>query len=137
LLKGLSGLVNYTLLDTHGDFGGAGTLSTGQVAGFVPRTANASLSWRYRGFSTRLLVNYASTFLTSYTAASLGRNLYRVERKLINLGFSYQVRPELSLTLDIDNLTNVPQKRYRGFPDQMEYFNYPGTTITVGVTGRF
>ena len=88
-------------------------------------------------FSTRLLMNYASTFLTSYTAASLGRNLYRVERNLINLGFSYQVRPSLNLTLDVDNLTNVPQKRYRGIPDQVEYYNYPGTTVTVGLNGRF
>lgn len=81
--------------------------------------------------------HYASTFLTSYTAANLGRNLYRVERKLVNLGFSYQVRPWVNLTLDIDNLTNVPQIRYRGVPDQVQYYNYPGTTITVGVNGRF
>ncbi|MEK6629781.1 MAG: TonB-dependent receptor, partial [Acidobacteriota bacterium] len=136
-LMGLSGLVNYTLLDTHGNFGGTASLSTGQVAGFVPRTANASLSWRYRGFSTRLLFNYASNYLQAYSAAAAGRNLYRVERKLINLGFSYQLRPALNFTLDIDNLTNVPQRRYRGIPDQVEYFNYPGTTITVGVSGRF
>ena len=137
LLKGLSGMVNYTVLDTHGKFAGTSTLTTGQVAGFVPRTANASLSWRYRRFSTRVLLNYASTFLTSYGGASPWRNLYRVERNLVNLGFSYQVRPTLNLTLDIDNLTNVPQKRYRGIPDQVEYYNYPGTTITVGINGRF
>jgi TonB-dependent receptor len=138
LLKGLSGMVNYTILDTHGNFGGTANLTTGQVAGFVPRTANASLTWRYRGFSTRLLLNYASTFLQTYGgAASPSRNLYRVKRNLINLGLSYQLRPELSVTLDIDNLTNVPQQRYRGIADQVEYYNYPGTTFTVGVTGRF
>jgi iron complex outermembrane receptor protein len=137
LLRGLSGLVNYTLLDTHGNFGGATALSTGQVAGFVPRTANASLTWRHRGFGTRLLVNYACTFLQTYGAANPARNLYRLERTLINLGFSYQLRPELSVTLDIDNLNNVPQRRYRGVEDQIEYYNYPGTTFTVGISGRF
>ena len=137
ILKGLSGLVNYTVLDTHGDYGGTGSRGTGQVAGFVPRTGNASLTWRYRGFSARLLVNYASTFLQAYNANSAARNLYRLERKLINLGFSYQLRPNLNLTVDIDNLTNVPQKRYRGFEDQIEYFNYPGTGITFGISGRF
>jgi TonB-dependent receptor len=136
-LKGLGGLVNYTILDTHGDFGGGSTLSTGEVAEFVPRTANASLTWRYRGFSTRLLYNYASTYLQTYGAANPGRNLYRLQRKLINLGFSYQLRPSINLTLDIDNLTNVPQRRYRGIADQMEYYNYPGPTFTVGVSGRF
>jgi iron complex outermembrane receptor protein len=137
VLRTLSGLVNYTLLDTHGNFGGAGRREKGQVPGFVPRTANASLTWRYRAFSTRLLLNYAGTFLQAYNATSAARNLYRLERKLINLGFSYQVRPSLNLTLDVDNLTNVPQRRYRGVPDNLEYFNYPGTTITVGLNGRF
>ena len=137
VLKGLSGSINYTLLNTHGDFGGTGRREKGQVPNFVPVTANASLSWRYRGFSTRLLVNYADTFLTAYNATSPARNLYRVERKLINLGFGYQLSPTLNVTLDIDNLTNVPQKRYRGVPGNVEHFNYPGTTFTVGLNGRF
>ncbi len=143
VLKGLSGMINYTVLTTHGNFPVAGSLTNtaartnGQIAGFVPRTANASLSWRYRGFSTRVLSNYATTFLTSYSAATPYRNLYRVKRNLVNVGFAYQVRPTLTLTLDIDNLNNVAQKRYRGTPDNVEYYNYPGTTITVGVNGRF
>jgi outer membrane receptor protein involved in Fe transport len=107
------------------------------VAGFVPRTANASLTWRYRAFSTRLLVNYAGKFLQTYNAASAARNVFRLERNLINLGFSYQVRPSVNLTVDIDNLTNEPQRRYIGVIDRMEYFNYPGTTVTFGVSGRF
>jgi outer membrane receptor protein involved in Fe transport len=137
ILKGLSGSINYTLLDTHGNFGGTSRREKGQVPNFVPVTANASLSWRYRGFTTRLLVNYADTFLTAYNAISPARNLYRVERKLINVGFGYQLRPTLNVTLDVDNLTNVPQKRYRGTTDNVEHFNYPGTTITIGLNGRF
>jgi iron complex outermembrane recepter protein len=137
ILKGLSGLVNYTVLRANGDWGGGGSLSTNEVEGFVPRTANASLTWRYRGFSTRVLVNYAHSFLQTSGGATPARNLYRMERTLINLGFSYQVRPALTLTVDIDNLTNEPQRRYRGIPDQMEYFNYPGTAVTFGINGRF
>ena len=137
LLKGLSGMINYTVLDTHGNYGGTTRRGSGQIAGFVPRTANASLSWRYRGFSARLLVNYAGEFLQSYGAASPARNLYRMERTLINLGLSYQLRPSLTLTLDVDNLSNEPQRRYRGVIENMEYFNYPGTTITFGFNGRF
>ena len=47
------------------------------------------------------------------------------------------MRPSLNVTLDVENLTNEPQRRYRGVVDNMEYFNYPGTTITVGFNGRF
>ena len=136
-LKGLSGQANLTVLDTHGDFGGRTNLTTGQVAGFIPRTGNASLSWRYRGFSTRLLANYTSTYISSYSATSPNQNLYRVRRNLINLGLGYQVRPALSLTLDIENLFNVPQRLYKGIPDQLQSVSYPGTTISIGVTGRF
>jgi outer membrane receptor protein involved in Fe transport len=138
LLKGLSGLVNYTVLDTHGNYGGAGNLGTGQVAGFVPRTANASLNWKYRGFAARLLINYAGKFLQTFGGvATPTRNVWRMERNLVNLGFSYQLRPWLNVTLDIDNLNNEPQRRYRYIESQMEYFNYPGTGVTVGFNGRF
>jgi len=137
LLKGLSGMANFTILETEGDFGGTETRRTGQVAGFIPRTGNASLSWRYRGFSTRLLFNYTGEYITSYTAASVGRNIYRRERKMVNLGFAYQVRPALTLTLDLDNITNEPQSLYRGIPDQIQLISYHGTTISVGVNGRF
>lgn len=49
-LKGLACSANYTRLDTHGNFGGAAHLTSGQVAGFTPHTANAALSWRYRAY---------------------------------------------------------------------------------------
>lgn len=137
VLKGLSGMANFTLLDTQGNFGGSQIRRTGQVPGFIPRTGNASLSWRYRGFSTRLLFNYTGEYVTSYSAASVGRNLYRRERRMVNLGFAYQVRPAVSFTLDLDNITNEPQSLYRGIPDQIQLISYHGTTISAGVNGRF
>lgn len=136
-LRGLAVSGNYTLLDTHGDFGGRTQLSSGQVAGFIPRTANAALSWRHRAFSVRYLFNFTGDYLQTYSPASLGRNLYRFSRTIQNLGFAWQVRPELNLTCDIDNLANEPQRRYRGIPDQLQAHNLTGTTVTVGVSGRF
>jgi|GEM_PF-3799673 len=53
-------------------------------------------------------MNYAATFLVSFSAATPDRNLYRVKRNLVNVGFSYRVRPSVNLTLDIVNLNNVP-----------------------------
>ncbi len=92
-LKGLAFMANYTLLDTHGNFGGNVYRSTGQVAGFIPRTGNVSLSWRYHGFSTRLNANYTGPFLSSYSAASPGRNLYIRARNVVNISLAYQLRP--------------------------------------------
>ncbi|MBI4623369.1 MAG: TonB-dependent receptor, partial [Verrucomicrobia bacterium] len=129
LLKGLSFSANYTSLDTHGDFGGTVTRSTGQVAGFIPKTGNLSVSWRHRAISARVRINYTGDYIAAYTAASLGRNQYRFKRTIVDVGGSYQFNPKYSLTLDISNLFNEPVSFYRGIPDQMERTLITGTTI--------
>ena len=136
-LKGMGGFANYTTLVTHGDFGGRTPLSGGQIAGFIPRTANAGLTWRYRGLSSRVLVNHTGEYITSYSAGSVGRNIYRYKRTIVNLGFAYQIRPAVQLTWDISNLFNAPLASYRGIPDQMQSTGILGTTMNFGVNGRF
>ena len=137
LLRGLSGAVNYTVINTHGDFGGTVYRRTGEVAGFIPKAGNASLSWRYRGFSTRILYNFTGEHITSYSATSPALNLYRYDRKTVNLGMAYQLRPAVSLTLDIANLFNEPQRIYIGNPDRMQSTIMNFVTITAGISGRF
>jgi TonB-dependent receptor len=137
LLKGLSASANYTIIKTHGDFGGAANLTTDEVAGFIPETGNATLAWRYRKFSARVLYNFTSDYITTYTAATPGRNLYLYAYKTFNVGVAYQYRPSLSFTIDIGNLTNEPQRFYRGNRDQMQNTIINGKTITFGVNGRF
>jgi iron complex outermembrane receptor protein len=137
LFKGLALSANYTSLATHGNFGGATNRSTNEVTGFVPRTANLSLSWRHRAFSARILYNYTSDYILAFTAASQGRNQYRMKREIVNLGVSYQLNPRLSLTADVSNVFNEPIVQYRGIKDQMERTLIHGTTINFGVSGRF
>ncbi|MDO8539995.1 MAG: TonB-dependent receptor [Opitutaceae bacterium] len=136
-LRGLSAQANCSIIDTHGDFGGRLKLTTGQVAGFIPRSGNLSLWWRHRGFSARVLVNYASEYITNYSAASAGRNLYRFPRRATNVGLAYQFRPSLSLSCDVTNVTNEPQAFYRGIPDQLQSRILQGTSLTIGVSGRY
>ncbi len=137
LLKGFGASANYTLIRTNGNFGGTTSRSTNEVPGFIPRTGNATLSWRYRKFSTRLLYNFTGSYITAFTAATPGRNLYRFQYATVNAGVSYQVRPNLQLTLDAANLTNEPQSLYRGVRSQMQSTILNGTSLTFGVNGRF
>ncbi len=137
LLKGFRVGGNYTSIETAGDFGGTVSRSTNEVPGFIPRTGNVNASWHYRGFSVRYAINYTGDYITSFTAASVGRNLYRLKRTITNLGLAYQVRPALTLTCDVSNLYNNPEVFYRGVRDQMASTNIPGTAITLGVNGRF
>jgi len=137
LLKGFGASANYTLIRTNGNFGGTTSRSTNEVPGFIPRTGNATLSWRYKKFSTRLLYNFTGSYITAFTAATPGRNLYRFQYATVNAGVSYQVRPNLQLTLDAANLTNEPQSLYRGVRSQMQSTILNGTSLIFGVNGRF
>jgi len=136
-LKGLGASANFTALETHGDFGGSGIIGTSDVAGFVPRSANASLFWRHRGFTSRVIVNYTGSYITDYADGTPARNRYLFSRTVINAGIGYQLRPAVTLSLDVSNLTDAPQSAYRGIPDQMQFKLFGGTTITAGINGRF
>ena len=137
LLKGLGASLNYTLLEASGNFGGTTNRETNQVPGFIPRTANASLSWRYRKFSTRVLYNHVGSYITSYNATSPGYSAYRFAYRTVNLGVTWQLRPSVQLTADVSNLLNEPQRTYRGFTDRMSGTIINGTSLTFGVNGRF
>lgn len=137
LFKGLGLSANYTILDTHGNFGGTIERSKGEVPGFIPETANVSVSWRYRGFSTRVNVNRTGEYLNAFTAAGSGRNQYIMSRTIVNFGVAYQVRPALSFSVDVGNIFNQPQTFYRGIADNISEVRIPGITVTLGVSGRF
>ncbi len=138
LLKGLSINTNYTIINTHGDFGAIGARrENGQVPGFIPRSANVRLSWRHRKFGASALYNYTATHIRSFNATQPSRNQYMFKREQYNLGVEYDLLPNLKLTLDVSNAFNEPQTYYRGIPDQLETFLMQGPKYTIGVQGRF
>ena len=137
LLKGLAGSFNYTWIDTHGLYSGTTYLTRREVQGFIPHAANASLSWRHRNFSTRVLYNFTGEYITSFNAASPALRLYRLSHKTVNLGVAYQFKPTLSFSLDVANLFNEPQVFYRGFKERTQRTLINFVTITAGVNGRF
>ncbi len=137
LLKGLGLAVNTTILDTHGNFGSTTTRKSGEVPGFVPRTANLSVSWRYRQLGTRINLNRTAEYLNAFSATGSGRNQYTAERTIVNIGAAYQFRPSLSFSFDIGNIFNEAQVFYRGIADNISEYRIPGVTVTIGLSGRF
>jgi outer membrane receptor protein involved in Fe transport len=55
----------------------------------------------------------------------------------VNAGAAYQLRPAVTLSLDVGNIFNAPQSFYRGIADQISEVRIPGVTVTAGVSGRF
>jgi len=137
LLKGLAASFNYTWIDGHGPLNGAsGYLTKKEIAGFIPYVANASLSWRYRNFSSRILYNFTGEYITSFNANPALRQ-YRESFKTVNVGVAYQLRPNLAFTVDVSNILNEPQVLYRGYKTRTSQITYNFVTITAGLNGRF
>ena len=137
VLKTLSLSANYTYIVTHGVFG-TSYLSSNQVAGFIPETGNLNLSWRYKAFGARVRTNYHGRYLSSFGGVTAPqRSIFRFARAVTDLGFSYGLRSNAELTCDITNVTNAPQKFYRGIPSQLQSLSLHGMGVTFGVSGRF
>ena len=128
---------NATVLRTHGDYGTGRNTGKNEVAGFIPVTANMNLTYKYRAFSTRVLVNYTGRYVTTFTATNSPRNEYKYARTIVNLGFGWQLRPSANLFCEVVNLFNETQGRFRGIGSRMSYTSINGTTLNFGVTGRF
>jgi outer membrane receptor protein involved in Fe transport len=139
LLRGLSASANYSIINTHGKFAGSTYRTTREIEGFIPRAGNVALNWRYHRFSTRVLYNFTGEHIApdGYSATSPALNEFVYDRKTVNLGLAYQLRPALSLTCDVSNLFNEPYRVYVGKPDRMQITRFQFVTITFGVTGRF
>ena len=138
LLKRIGFNANLTLLDRHGLFTGTTYFKREDVGGTIPRTGNVSLSWSYKKFGTRILYNYTALNIRgNYNFAQPSRNVYMRPRETVNLGLNYQVRPDLRVSLDIQNFFNEPQQYYRGFPDQLQQQRIQPTKITMGMQGQF
>jgi TonB-dependent receptor len=136
-LKGLGASGNYTILQTHGDFGGTTYLAGGQVAGFIPRTANATVFWKYGRIGARLMYNYTSPYTSSYSSTNPALNLVRKTREMYTVSLSYQFHPAVAFSVDVENITNEPQTFYRGYGDRIYTYVRNGTTINFGISGRF
>ncbi len=136
ILSGLGAFANYTYLTTSGDYGTAGARSTDDVAGFYPETGNAGLTFKYRSFGASASVNYTGSYLASYSADA-SRLRYRFDRTIVNFGVNYYLGKGTSVFADLQNAFNEPSEFYRYTESQVERITTAGTTLVVGITGRF
>ena len=134
-LRGLGVNINYTRLETKGDYGG--TVATTQVAGFRPKTANFALSYQLNRFRFSAQANWVDTYLISVStnAASI---TYESPRTFVSAKFNYRVSPRTSVYLNLDNITREPvNNRYTGFSDRTSIIRQLYPSVGFGVQRRF
>lgn len=136
--RGLSFSANYTKLETSGDYGElAPRTTTTDVARFIPETANARLAYSYGRFGFNILYNRQSAYLQDYNATDASRLRYRMARELVNVGLSYRIHRNITISVDAANVFNNPQEFYRGVSDRLERSTTNGVALVVGLRGRF
>ncbi|MBM3842725.1 MAG: TonB-dependent receptor [Verrucomicrobia bacterium] len=124
---------NVTDLRTSGQYASGAE----ELAKFVPRTANAGLSYQWRAFGLRIAQRYTSSYLDGYNATPHLRTRFRSDEK-IDVSFTYQVRRQVSAYVDVLNVFNKWTDQYNGGdPSRVTFSNVYGTKINFGVNGRF
>jgi TonB-dependent receptor len=131
--NGLSAFANYTYLKTEGSY----REGAKELAGFVPESGNAGISFLWKNLETRLAWRYTGDHLRSYNANVSSQNRFRAT-ETIDINLQYRINPRLSVYLDIINLEDEWPENYTGTdPRRITFSDSYGTRINMGVSGRF
>ncbi|MBI4624196.1 MAG: TonB-dependent receptor, partial [Verrucomicrobia bacterium] len=132
--KAFGAYANYARNDTYGDYGGA--IATTKVAGFVPETANAGISYIRNPLSIRFQFNYSSRRLV-LVAPTPARLLYERARSALDLKSVYKFSKNYSFFLDVTNL-NSAEERAREFEGGRRGLNYnTGPLLLTGINANY
>ncbi len=152
-LRGLGSYINFTYVQTQGNFGGLVTLK--QLPNLTPHNYNAGLTYRGQGFELRLLGNYrGKTYIQTLTAGSpttsgtgtggiIGQQVFDVfndERLLLDMKVQYSINRRYSLYFDVYNLTNewAFQRIFDAYGRENKFqAQANGTVYHAGVKMRF
>jgi TonB-dependent receptor len=133
--RGFGLYLNYTRLTTRGDYGGQS--ATTQVAGFVPKTGNAAITYLGHGWNIRLNAVWRDTYLVGVSSnAALLR--YQEPKLQVNLKTRYAFSPRLAVFCDIENLNKSPiTETYLGTKDRPAETRIVVAKVVAGIQGRF
>jgi TonB-dependent receptor len=104
--KGFGVYANYSRNETEGDYGG--TVSTTKVAGFIPETANAGVSYIRFPLTIRFQYNYVGRRLVGVSAAQARLN-YRRATGISDIKTVYEINKNFSVYLDAWNIFDVQE----------------------------
>ncbi|MSU48683.1 MAG: TonB-dependent receptor [Opitutus sp.] len=133
--KGFGLSLNFTKLETQGDYGG--TTSTTAVAGFIPETANAAISYALNKFDLRLNAVWRGEYLVT-NAAVANQLVFQQPKIQANLKMVYHHSVRLGFFWDLENINRSPiTETYRGYTDRPVQTRISSAKMTAGVRGRF
>lgn len=105
-----------------------GTDRTVNLPGQATNIANLALSYEKSGFSGRVSLNYAGSFVDEIRESSDDDRMYD-ERYQIDVSANQQITPNIRVFAELINLTNAPLRYYNGVssrPEQQEFYSWWG-----------
>lgn len=133
--KNLGANLNYTFLETQGNYGG--TVATTRLAGFVPKTANVGIDYIGSGWSIRLNAVWRGRFLAGNNpnAALLQ---YQRPRTQVDIKTKYNLSSRLGFFCDFENITSETENWiYFGNESRPGTVNMISPKIVAGIQGTF
>jgi iron complex outermembrane recepter protein len=129
----LSIFANYTHIETNGNYDG----ESEELVRFVPETANAGASWRFKNVEIRAAYNFKGGYLNSYNTNPVQRQR-TTDIATWDFNFQYRYSPGLNFFLDVVNAFNKWESWYTGNdPSRIIMSEVYGTRISAGISGRF
>ncbi|MDR2675931.1 MAG: TonB-dependent receptor [Opitutaceae bacterium] len=135
VLSGLSVYANYTHIDMSGDYGNENN-STDALERFVPNTANLTLTWKLGRLTASASANYTDEQLWTY-GINKWDLIYKEGRLNLNARLLYQLARGVSLSCDVLNITEEPQRYYYFTRTRPQKYSNAGLSVIFGLSGRF
>ncbi|GGH09269.1 TonB-dependent receptor [Sphingobacterium alkalisoli] len=126
-LKGLGVYLNYTNTNSKakGITNEDGEEREGmKLPGAAPHMFNGSLSWENNKFSSRISLNYTSSYLDELGGETF-EDRYYDKQLFVDANAAYKITPRLRIFAEANNLTNQPLRYFQGVSArtmQMEYY---------------
>ncbi len=137
--RGFGVFANFTYLQTEGTFTlSGGSTNVKQLEDFIPRTANAGLTYDWRRLNLRGTWNFTDHFPED-TNTNPNSILYRGSRWTLDFQGRFKVTRAVSVFANFTNVTSNHALKYRGFITEARrtQTNALGFLATAGVEARF
>lgn len=127
--------LNYTVLETEGNYGGA--VATTKLAGFVPKTANIGLDYIRSGWSVRVNAVWRGRFLAGISSNEALLQ-YQRPRTQVDIKTKYNLSSRFGLFCDFENITYETENWiYYGNESRPGTVNRIAPKIVAGIQGTF
>ena len=141
-LRPFTVFANYTYQEgeSTASYDGSATSTTLPMLRFVPKMANAGISFRSGPYNLSLKTNWKSDYAQALTFESTTQQTmitYVEQRATLDLSAAYTFHKRHSFFVEVKNLTNEPVRQYLVKREWMRSYNVYGATIFAGFKGSF